>query len=231
MKILVADDEREIRNVLRLLLEREGYEVLVAANGNDAVLAVEENPDLDLCIMDIMMPRLSGVEATELIRGFSAVPILFLTAKSLKSDRASAYQAGGDDYLVKPFSGSELLFKVEAMIRRYNRYRGKPVKDEGDLIRIGSDITLSPTRREVTKAGEVVDIRDKEFDVLAYLAGNRGKTISAMDIYEAVWHEMPLPSSANTVTVHILNLRRKLESGATTPKVIRTVWGRGYQID
>ena len=117
------------------------------------------------------------------------------------------------------------------MIRRYNRYRGKPVKDEGDLIRIGSDITLSPSRREVIKGGESVDIRDKEFDVLVYLASNRGKTISAMDIYEAVWHEMPLPSSSNTVTVHILNLRRKLEGGASSPKVIRTVWGRGYQID
>ena len=231
MKVLVVDDEREIRNVLRLLLEREGYEVYLAANGNDAIYAVQDNPDLDLCIMDIMMPRLSGVEATEHIREFSDVPILFLTAKSLESDRASAYNAGGDDYLVKPFSGTELLFKVEAMIRRYNRYRGKPVKDEGDLIRIGTDITLSPSRREVTKAGEIVDIRDKEFDVLVYLASNRGKTISAMDIYEAVWHEMPLPSSANTVTVHILNLRRKLEGATSSPKVIRTVWGRGYQID
>lgn len=231
MKILVADDEREIRNVLRLLLEREGYEVYLASNGNEAIRTVEENPDLDLCIMDIMMPRLSGVEATSKIREFSAVPILFLTAKSLESDRASAYSAGGDDYLVKPFSGAELLFKVEAMIRRYNRYQGKPVKDEDDLIRIGSDITISPSRREVTKGGEIVDIRDKEFEVLVYLASNRAQTISAMDIYEAVWHEMPLPSSANTVTVHILNLRRKLEGAASTPKVIRTVWGRGYQID
>ena len=231
MKILVADDEREIRNVLRLLLEREGYEVHLASNGNDAIREVEENPDLDLCIMDIMMPRLSGVEATSLIREFSDVPILFLTAKSLESDRAAAYRAGGDDYLVKPFAGSELLFKVEAMIRRYNRYRGKPVKEEGDLIRIGEDIAISPSRREVTKGGEVVDIRDKEFEVLIYLAANRGTTISAMDIYEAVWNEIPLPSSANTVTVHILNLRRKLEGATSSPKIIRTVWGKGYQID
>ncbi len=231
MKILVADDEREIRNVLRLLLEREGYEVVLASNGNDAIRAAEKHNDLDLCIMDIMMPRLTGVEATVHIREFSNVPILFLTAKSLDADRAEAYRAGGDDYLVKPFSGPELLLKVDAMIRRYNQYRAKPVKEDGDLIHLGSDITVSPSRREVTKGGQVIDIRDKEFDVLVYLAKNRTKTVSAPDLYEAVWEEMPLPSSSNTVTVHILNLRRKLEDTPSSPKVIRTIWGKGYQID
>ena len=231
MKILVVDDEREIRNVLRLLLEREGYEVILAPNGNEAVRAVEKNPDIDLCIMDIMMPRLNGIEATARIRDFSDVPVLFLTAKSLDTDRSDAYRAGGDDYLVKPFSGPELLLKVDAMIRRYNKYRSKPVADDNDSIRLGSDIVISLSRREVQKGGVAIDIRDKEFDVLVFLAKNRSKTISAPDLYQAVWEEMPLPSSSNTVTVHILNLRRKLEDVPSSPKIIRTVWGKGYQID
>ena len=231
MKILVADDEREIRNVLRLLLEREGCEVILASNGNDAVRAVEKNPDLDLCIMDIMMPRLTGVEATAHIREFSNVPILFLTAKSLDADRAEAYRAGGDDYLVKPFSGPELLLKVDAIVRRYNQYRSKPLAEDADTIRLGSDITIAVSHREVHKGGVSIDIRDKEFDVLVYRAKNRGTTISAPDLYQAVWNEMPLPSSSNTVTVHILNLRRKLEDVPSSPKVIRTIWGKGYQID
>ena len=120
MKILIADDEKEIRRVLRLLLESKGYEVIEAANGEEAVLAVRLDGGIDLCIMDIMMPKLTGIEATAKIRTFSNLPILFLTAKSMDSDKEEAYAGGGDDYLVKPFSSRELLYKVEALTRRYN---------------------------------------------------------------------------------------------------------------
>ena len=118
MKILLADDESEIRNVLKILLANKGYEVLEAANGEEAVKAANENKDIDLCIMDIMMPVMSGVDATAQIRRFSDMPILFLTAKSLDSDKMRAYSSGGDDYIVKPFSPRELLLKVEALTRR-----------------------------------------------------------------------------------------------------------------
>ena len=120
MKILVVDDELEIRKVLRLLLTGAGYEVIEASDGLMAVDTVREDSGIDLCIMDIMMPNMNGVEATGKIREFSAVPVLFLTAKSLDSDKEAAYSGGGDDYLVKPFSSRELLMKVEALTRRYN---------------------------------------------------------------------------------------------------------------
>ncbi|MBR5140204.1 MAG: response regulator transcription factor [Clostridia bacterium] len=228
MKILVVDDEREIRTVLRLLFENQGYTVIEAENGRDAVLKMSEMLDIDLCIMDIMMPEISGLEAAESIRRFSNVPLLFLTAKSLESDKLMAYDVGGDDYIVKPFSPRELLMKVTALIRRYNHYSGKEA--DGEAIALSSGVIIHPSKREVIKNGESVDIRDKEFEVLLFLARNRGKTVSAATIYESVWNEMSLPSSNNTVTVHILNLRRKLEDGVGQ-KLIRTVWGRGYQID
>ena len=230
MKILVVDDEIEIRRVLRLLLESKGYSVLEAENGEDAVLAVREDRDIDLCIMDIMMPRVSGIDATERIREFSAVPILFLTAKSLDKDKEAAYAGGGDDYLVKPFGAGELLLKVEALTRRYTRYSAKG-DDNPEVLKLGTGIYLNVEKREVEKGGKLLDVRDKELEVLVYLARNRGRAIGTDELYSSVWGEVPMANSGNTVTVHILNLRRKLEDSPSSPKIIRTVWGKGYQID
>lgn len=230
MKIIVADDEREIRNVLRLLLERADNVVYEAENGERAVSLVRENADADLCIMDIMMPVKNGIEAVREIREFSAIPVLFLTARSLERDKIEAYGVGGDDYIVKPFSARELLMKTEALIRRYNSYAPKG-DDASKQLRLSSSVVLNAEMREVTKGGRVLDVRDKEMEVLLFLAKNRGKTVSTDDIYSGVWGEKPLGNSANTVTVHILNLRRKLEDVPSAPRIIRTVWGRGYQID
>lgn len=229
MKILVADDEKEIRKILRILLESKSYKVVEAQDGNAAVQALTEDKDIDLCIMDIMMPKMSGIDATREIRRFSTVPVLFLTAKSLPSDKAEAYSSGGDDYIVKPFVASELLMKVEAMTRRYTSYAGKEQEDEG--IRLPYGITVNIERREVKKNGVRIEMRDKEIDVLSYLVKNRGRCIGSSELYEAVWGEIPLASSGNNITVHILNLRRKLEENYASPKLIRTIWGKGYQID
>jgi DNA-binding response OmpR family regulator len=177
-----------------------------------------------------MMPNLSGIEAVEKIRNFSTVPILFLTAKSLDSDKEIAYGVGGDDYLVKPFSANELLMKVNSLTRRYNKYSSKN-ESRGDTIKLRFGVIIDPATREVFKLGEPLDIRDKEMDLLLYLASNRGRAVSADELYQSVWGEMPLPSSGNTVTVHMLNLRRKLEDVPSSPKIIRTIWGKGYQID
>ena len=230
MKILVADDEKEIRKVLRILLESHGHTVTEAANGELAVEAVTQSGEFDLCIMDIMMPNLSGIDAVERIRKFSDVPVLFLTAKSLDTDKELAYRSGGDDYLVKPFASAELLMKVDALTRRYNKYSGKTDSAQG-LIKLQFGVTVNPETREVFKFGEPIDVRDKEMDLLLYLAKNRGRAVSAEELYQSVWDEIPLPSSGNTVTVHMLNLRRKLEGTPSSPKIIRTVWGKGYQID
>ena len=229
MRILIVDDEIDIRKVLRLLLENSGYEIVEASDGAKAVEAVKADPSIDLCIMDIMMPLMNGVEATKKIREFSTLPVLFLTARSLESDKEEAYSGGGDDYLVKPFSSRELLMKVEALTRRYVSYSVR-TRSIGE-IRLWNGVVLNPDSREVVKNGIVLDVRDKEMDMLIFLAKNKGKVVSPKELYEAVWEEMSLPSSNNTVTVHILNLRRKLEDDPSSPKIIRTVWGKGYQID
>lgn len=230
MKILIVDDEIEIRRVVRLLLENAGHCVIEAADGVSAVSTVKGDGGIDLVIMDIMMPNKSGIDAAVEIRAFSDVPILFLTAKSLESDKEMAYAGGGDDYLVKPFSSRELLMKVEALTRRYNSYSAKSEGKE-ELIRLWGGVLISPQGREVTKNGKTVDMRDRELEVLIFLSRNRGRVVSPAEIYEKVWGEMSLPSSNNTITVHILNLRRKLEDDPANPKIIRTVWGRGYQVD
>ena len=230
MRILVVDDEIEIRRVLRLLLESAGYEVSEAKSGYEAIDILKGERGFDLCIMDVMMPGIDGVEATRAIRGFSSVPVMFLTARSLIGDKEKAYTSGGDDYIVKPFSSRELLMKAEALIRRYNSYGVK--EDELiDGIRLHGGVILSPTTREVSKNGVRIEMRDKEIDVLIYLAENRGRVVGADELYSAVWGEMPLPSSNNNITVHILNLRRKLEDDTQSPRLIRTVWGKGYQVD
>lgn len=228
MRILVVDDEAEIRNVIKLLLSSNGYDVLEAKNGSEAVDTLRGDNDIDLCIMDIMMPNKSGIVAASEIRTFSTVPILFLTARSLDRDKERAYGAGGDDYIVKPFSSKELLMKVDALTRRYNSYA---MKAKGGVVSIGDDVTVDPEHRIVTKHERELDVRDKEYELLLYLVKNRGRTISADELYKMVWNDLPLPSSGNTITVHVLNLRKKLEDDPSAPRIIRTVWGKGYQID
>lgn len=230
MKILVVDDEAEIRTILGILLRNAGHTVIEGRDGLSAVEAAKKDKEIDLIIMDVMMPKLSGIDATAEIRRFSNIPILFLTAKSLDSDKEKAYAEGGDDYIVKPFSSKELLLKVDALTRRYNNYGPKQV-GESDRITLKGGIEIFPSERRVEKNGVELDVKDRETDLLIYLAENKGKTVSPSELYEKVWGEMSLPSSNNTITVHVLNLRRKLEDDPSDPKLIRTVWGRGYRID
>ena len=227
-KILIADDEADIRKILRLLLEKKGYTVAEASNGQDAVKKAREG-DIDLIIMDIMMPQLSGIEATAAIREFSTVPILFLTAKSLDSDKESAYISGGDDYIVKPFSSTELLLKVESLIRRYTVYHGK--ERDRDIIELACSVEVDLSTKTVRRRGLEVSLRDKESDIFFYLLSHRGETVDTDKIFEDVWGERAMPSSANNVMVNMLNIRKKLEDNPQAPKIIKTVWGKGYRFE
>ena len=223
IRILAVDDEPDLRSLLRILLTNKGYEVLEAASGQEAVELVRSEPRIDLVIMDIMMPGLNGIEACAEIRKFSTVPMLFLTAKSQLSDKTAAYASGGDDYLPKPFSQNELMLKVESLTRRYRVYKGK-LEPSTTL-----DITLDERRCCAVRNGQIIDLTAKEYAILRFFFQNRGKTVDVQTVYEGVWGEKFLPSSNNTVMVHILNLRKKLEPDPANPKLIRTVWGKGYQ--
>lgn len=224
-KILFADDDPEIREVVRILLESEGMTVVEAANGDQAVERMDDT--IDLVILDVMMPGRSGVSACAEIRKQSTVPILFLTAKSQDSDKTVGFSAGGDDYLVKPFSYAELTARIKAMLRRYCVYRGKEPAEESDTVALPG-LTVHTDRAEVTREGEAIPLTDIEHRILLLLARHRGTIYSVQRIYEAVWEEPYLPSANNTVMVHIRNLRKKLEDDPQNPRYVKNVWGKGY---
>ena len=223
--ILIVDDDPNIRKVLFFLL-KDNYFVEEAADGAAAVEYIAAHPETDLVVLDVMMPGMSGYEACGKIRALSNAPILFLTAKSAEADMISAYGSGGDDFLSKPFSQGEFLAKVNSLLRRYKEYRGKPAEA---LTIDGLEVDLET--HSVKSSGKDVTLTDTEYAILEYLLKNRGSTVTAAELYESVWKERFLPGSGNTVMVHVLNLRRKIEETPSAPKIIRTVWGKGYQID
>ena len=224
LTILIADDEPEIRDVLRMMLEGEGYQILEACDAREAVAQAEE---ADLVILDIMMPGESGIWACEQIREKTMVPILFLTAKSGEHDKVRGFSAGGDDYLVKPFSYMELLSRVKALIRRYKVYQGR--KEEADRLVCYRDITVDQDQQLVQAGGEKITLTEMEYQILLLLVSNPGKVFSVKEIYETVWRETFLPTSGNTVMVHIRNIRRKLEKNGQS--YIQNIWGRGYCVN
>ena len=225
VRILVVDDEPDIRDVLKILLTSRGYVADEAENGLRAVEMVRA-AEYDLIIMDIMMPGLSGTDACAQIRKITKAPVLFLTAKDQDDDQSAAYASGGDDYLVKPFSKTALFLHVDALLRRYRVYRGK-----GDAPTVIDSLEISRERGTVLKNGNPVEMTKTEFELLKFLIAHRGVPVSARTLYESVWSEKFMPSSANTVMVHILKLRKKLEDDPANPTLIRTIWGKGYQID
>ncbi len=234
--ILIVDDEPDIRALLRILFEKEGWQVAEAANGREAVAYAETHDTVSLVIMDIMMPVMNGLEAAECLRTLIDAPILFLTARSSDHDKMSAYRNGADDYIVKPFHAMDLRLKVRAMLTRYRLYLEKlnaQSEDEAKdhILSPAEGIEVHPEERYVTKNGERVVLTEREFELLYYFCCNRRKTLSPAEIYEAVWGEPYLNTASNTVIVHVANLRRKLDSGLSGQSFIRTVWGKGYRVD
>ena len=227
-KILFADDDPEIREVLRLLLESEGYQVEEAVSGEQVLEKLDDS--VGLVILDVMMPGLNGYGVCAEIRRRSAVPVLFLTAKSQDSDKTLGFSAGGDDYLVKPFSYSELISRVKAMLRRYYVYGAKQAGQEA-AIRCCGTVEIDPRQCVVRQEGREVALTETEYRILLLLASHPSKVFSVQNIYESVWNEPYFYSSNNTVMVHIRNIRRKLGDDPQNNRTIRTVWGRGYRIE
>lgn len=227
-KVMIVDDDANIREVLAIFLESEGYDVIECGDGLQAIEAVRHDQSIDLIIMDIMMPGMDGLEACQIIRKDSNAPVLFLTAKSRDQDKMEAFNKGGDDYIVKPFSQSELLMKVRALMRRYKVYQAPPA--EAGSLELG-DIAVNIKAGTVIRDDVRINLTGKEFEILKFFVENRGTTVSNKEIFEAVWHDDFVPSDGNKVMVHILNLRRKLENDVNHPEIIKTVWGKGYQVD
>lgn len=226
--ILIADDDSDIREVVRILLESEGFNVVEAKDGNDAVNQI--SPDIDLYILDVMMPGKSGYQVCREIRLASAAPVLFLTAKSQDGDKSMGFSSGGDDYLSKPFSYTELTARVKALLRRYFVYGGKS-ETAGEMTITIKDLSINKEACEVRISGEDVQLTDIEYRMLLLMAENRRKVFSAQNLYESIWNEPYFYSCNNTIMVHIRNLRRKIEPDAENPTYIKTVWGKGYRID
>lgn len=227
-KILVVDDNPEIREVLGILLGSEGYLVEEAENGTQALDLLSE--DTDLVILDVMMPGLTGLKTCEKMREKSNVPILFLTAKAQDTDKSIGLLMGGDDYLAKPFSHSELTARVKALLRRYHEYRGKPGVQQEGVIAV-DELEISRKFNEVRKSGREINLTEIEYQILLLMASYKGKIFSAQMLYESVWREPYFYTSNSTVMVHIRKLRVKLEDDPQNPKHVVTVWGKGYRLE
>lgn len=224
--ILVADDAKDIREMLRIMLEDAGFSVVLAGNGEEAV--EKFNEDVNLVILDIMMPKCNGIDACAQIREKAEVPVLFLTAKSAESDMIEGFEAGGDDYLTKPFSCTELLLRVKALLKR-PRMAGIAGKAEDNRIVI-QDIILDTNLQQVIRGEEQISLTEIEYRILKLLAADRNHIFTAKEIYEAVWEEAYMPNSTNTVMVHIRNIRKKLGDTGPNAKYLHNIWGRGYRI-
>ena len=227
-KILVCDDEKDIVSALRIYLNGDGYEVVEAYSGKEALEKLSD--DINLVLMDIMMPEMDGIEAMVKIRERSNVPVILLTATSEDSDKVLGLDVGADDYITKPFNPLELAARVKSQLRRYMTL-GSNVssQEDSDIISEGG-IEIDDKRKEVKIDGEVVALTRTEYDILKFLMQNKGVVYSPEDIYINVWKDSPY-GSENTVAVHIRHLREKIEIDPANPRYITVVWGRGYKFN
>ncbi|WP_291653259.1 response regulator transcription factor [Clostridium sp.] len=232
-KILIVDDEKEIRDLIDIYLKGEGYDTIKAENGEEA-LNILSNNDVDLIILDIMMPKVNGIEACLKIREEREMPIIMLSAKSEDMDKILGLNTGADDYLTKPFNPLELVARVKSQLRRYKRFNNTLAKEalvvkQENVLEI-DEISINLETHEVFKEGEEIKLTPTEFDILVLLGENRGKVFSIENIYNSVWKQEFMQSD-NTVMVHIRKVREKIEEDPRKPKFIKTVWGVGYKID
>ena len=224
--ILVCDDEKDIVAALKIYLTAEGYQVLEAGTGREA-LDILDRERVDLVLMDIMMPEMDGLSAVAKLREQSNIPVLFLTAKSEDTDMILGLNIGGDDYITKPFNPVELIARVRSHLRRYMKLGG--VEQKQTTLQVGG-IALDDDSKQVTVDGEDVALTPLEYSILKFLMQSPGKVFSSAEIYRNVWKDT-WTGSENTVAVHIRHLREKLEIDPANPRYLKVVWGHGYKIE
>jgi DNA-binding response OmpR family regulator len=225
--ILVCDDELDITNALDIYLRSEGYEVIKAYNGNQAVEIVKSNSKVSLVLLDIMMPEKDGLTACSEIRESSNVPIILLTAKSEDADKIVGLNIGADDYITKPFNPVEVIARVKSQLRRYMTLGGG--SDKKDEKKVGG-ILLDDNAKRVTVDGKEISLTPTEYKILYVMMDKPGKVFSVRDLYSAVWKEESI-GAESTIAVHIRHLREKIEINPAEPRYIKVIWGQGYKIE
>ncbi len=224
--ILIVDDDEDIRNLLGIYLEKEGYCHIRCDNALTA-LEILEKFTVVLILLDVMLPKLDGINACIRFREKTNAPIIFLSAKTDEQDIVNALMSGGDDYVIKPFNPVQLMTRVKAQIRRFKQYNNAPV--EKSHILYYEDIRINTETHQVWECGTEIGLTFKEYEILLLLLKNKNSVLSMKQIYEAVWHERFI-GAENTVMMHIANLRKKLDRNKSRESYIKTVWGRGYKI-
>ena len=227
-KILVCDDDKDIVEAIDIYLTQEGYEVLKAYDGDEAIKVLKRN-EVDLLIMDVMMPRLDGIRATLKIRENMSLPIIILSAKSEDADKILGLNIGADDYITKPFNPLELVARVKSQLRRYTQLGSTARSDNQSEFRTGG-LVIRDDLKEVTVAGEKVKLTPIEYNILLLLVKNQGKVFSINQIYENIWNEEAIGAD-NTVAVHIRHIREKIEINPKEPRYLKVVWGVGYKVE
>ena len=227
-KILVCDDDKDIVEAIDIYLTQEGYEVLKAYDGDEAIKVLKSN-EVDLLIMDVMMPRLDGIRATLKIRENMSLPIIILSAKSEDADKILGLNIGADDYMTKPFNPLELVARVKSQLRRYTQLGSTARSDNQSEFRTGG-LVIRDDLKEGTVDGEKVKLTPIEYNILLLLVKNQGKVFSINQIYENIWNEEAIGAD-NTVAVHIRHIREKIEINPKEPRYLKVVWGVGYKVE
>ncbi len=226
--ILVCDDEKEIVEAIEIYLTQEGYRVLKAYDGIEAI-SILEKEEVNLLILDVMMPRLDGIRATLKIRENNSIPIIILSAKSEDADKILGLNVGADDYVTKPFNPLELVARVKSQLRRYTQLGGTVREHEEKIYEVGG-LKINDDLKEVTVDGEQVKLTPIEYNILLLLMKNQGRVFSINQIYESIWNEEAIGAD-NTVAVHIRHIREKIEINPKDPRYLKVVWGVGYKIE
>ncbi|QJD84226.1 response regulator transcription factor [Cohnella herbarum] len=225
--ILLVDDEKEIIKLMEIYFLNEGYKLLKANDGLEALDLLAAN-QVDLVILDVMMPHLNGIETCIKIRESYDVPVIFLSAKSQDIDKISGLSIGADDYVTKPFNPLELMARVKSQLRRYDRFK-RQLQSDGNIVEV-DDLIINFVTHTVTEDNKEIKLTPREFAILRLLATNRGAVLGMDSIYQKVWNE-PFMESKNTVMVHIRKIREKIEKDPQNPRIIKTVWGIGYKME